>query len=366
MTHSNSVQGNGGWSFRFPVDGDMLTERDGPVRDGRLHVAVRIAGPGGRSVRVNGSPAHEEDGVYRAEIALDGYSNTITAADGESGAETSIVVYWLRQAANKYRLSVDDNIWFLQDIAQNRDTYRSIFDNPYLAAYKEAHDTYGTKVQFNIYYRTEGFDLTQMPDTFKEEWRANADWIRLTFHALQNDPAKPYKHAPAAEVLADCERVTAQIVRFAGEELLEPATTIHWGEATREGCEALRKFGFRGLAGYFIFAGGEPIVSYYLDHAQTAHLEGRDFWKDHSTDIAFVKIDAVLDRLKLEEIVPTLERMKAQPGQSAFADIMIHEQYFYPHYSNYQPEYRDKIMTAARWAAENGYEPAFLSECLFA
>lgn len=366
MAYSHAAPDGCGLSFLFPVDGDMLTERDGEVRNGRLHITVRIAGPGGRSVRVNGTPAREENGVYLAEIALADYRCTIAAAYGDGEAETGIVAYWLRQAAGKYRLSVDDAIWFLRDIARHSDTYRSIFDNPYLAVFKEAHDKYGAKVQFNVYYQTDGFDLTQMPDKFKPEWRANADWIRLTFHALQNDPPKPYKHASAAEVAADCERVTAQIVRFAGEELLEPATTVHWGEATLEGCLALRKFGFRGLAGYFRLVDGEPIVSYYLDRAQTAHVGDRDFWKDHSTDIVFVKIDAVLDRLNLGEIVPALERMKTQPGQSAFADIMIHEQYYYSHYQAYQPEYRDKVLTAARWAAENGYEPAFLGDSLFA
>jgi hypothetical protein len=353
------------WKTIFPLDGDMLNEYDGELRDGRLHITVAIAGPGGCRVAVNGVEAVPRDGGYYAVIALDGYSNTIAIADEEAGYSDNLVVYWLKHATNKYRISVDDNIWFLKDIAQNRDVYRSIFDNPYLAMYKDVHDAYGTKVQFNLYYQTEGFDLSQMPDTYKEEWKANSDWIRLTFHALQNDPDKPYINAGADEVIRDCERVTEQIIRFAGEELLDPVTTIHWGEATREGCRALREYGFRGLAGYFVFADGKPVVSYYLDASQTAHLNRRDFWKDHSEDMVFVKIDAVLDRLKKDQIVPELERVKALPGEAGFIEMLIHEQYYYTHYSAYQPDYRDKLMTAAKWASENGYAPAFLSECLF-
>ena len=48
-----------------------------------------------------------------------------------------------------------------------------------------------------------------------------------------------------------------------------------------------------------------------------------------------------------------------------FMDLMIHEQYFYPFYRNYQPDYRQKVLTAVKWASDNGYEPAFLSECIF-
>lgn len=362
---SDRVRTDGQWSMIFPVDGDMLNDCDGEPRDGRLHITVAIAGPVGRSVAVNGVEASPRDGVYYADIALEGYSNTIAVADNEYEYNTSITVYWLKHATNKYRISVDDNIWFLKDIAQHSDVYRSIFDNPYLAVYKEMHDTFGTKVHFNVYYETEGFNLTQMPDKYKEEWKANSHWLRMTFHALRNDPPKPYQNAGAAEVMRDCERVTEQIVRFAGKEVLDPVTTIHFGEATREGCRALRTFGFRGLAGFFRFVEGKPVVSYYLNDNQTAHLNGRDFWKDHSEDIVFVKIDAVLDRLNMESIVPELERVKARRGEAGFMEILIHEQYYYSHYKAYQPDYREKLMTAAKWASDNGYAPAFLSECLF-
>ena len=65
---------------------------------------------------------------------------------------------------------------------------------------------------------------------------------------LQEHPDRPYKNALPGEIMSDCEQVTREIVRFAGEELLDLPTTIHWGEATREGCIALRQFGFRALA----------------------------------------------------------------------------------------------------------------------
>ncbi|WP_051620446.1 hypothetical protein [Paenibacillus sp. UNC451MF] len=352
------------WEVVFPLDGDILNEHDGWLQNGHLHVKVTIAAASNKlKLIVNGMRAIPENEGFYAEIVLDNYRNTISIKDEETGYSVCYNVYWIQSAVNKYRLSVDDNIWFLQDIAHNQLKYHSIFENPYLSIYKELHQEFGTKVHFNVYYQTDGFNLSQMPDKYKEEWKANSHWMRLTFHALQNEPDKPYWNADPSEVLRDCERVTEQIIRFAGEELLDPVTTIHWGEVTRESCRALLQFGFKGFAGYFRMAGGKPAVSYYLDNKETEHAGKRDFWKDHSEDLIFIKIDAVLDRLNVEDIIPSLEQLKESPSEAGFLEILIHEQYFYPHYKAYQADYRDKLFAAAKWAQGNGYVPAFLSEC---
>jgi hypothetical protein len=50
---------------------------------------------------------------------------------------------------------------------------------------------------------------------------------------------------------------------------------------------------------------------------------------------------------------------------SAYVDLLLHEQYFYPFYSSYQPDYRQKALTSVKWAVNNGYKPAFLEDCVF-
>ena len=92
-----------------------------------------------------------------------------------------------------YRFSVDDNIWFLRDLSFGH--YSSIFEHPYLKVYKDLHDRYGAKFQLNIYYETEGFDLSQMTDKFKTEWIENSNWLRLSFHAKADAPEAPYLNA---------------------------------------------------------------------------------------------------------------------------------------------------------------------------
>ncbi len=348
-----------------PIDGDMLNEFDGVMKNGSLEVPVKIISDKNKNITVNGIKAVFDGQEYNAVVPLNTYTNTIVVSDENTGYHEKIVVYRLLNATGKYRFSLDDNIWFLQDIAQNSNIYKSIFDNPYLGFLKTIHDNFQTKIHINIYYRTDGFNLTQMPSKYKSEWQSVSDWMRLTFHAIQNDPDKLYMNATYDEVKRDYEIVTDQIIRFAGYELLSPVTTLHWGEATYEGCKALRDSGIRALMGDSMIIDGKPAVSYYLDADITERLSRRTFWKDNKLDMIFEKCAVVINVHQPKEIGPFMDNLVKNPHRRGYLDLCIHEQYFYPFYKNYQPNYKEKVITTMKWVTENGYKPAFLSECIF-
>ncbi len=355
---------NAAFSFLSPVDGDMLTRYDGKETSGNFLTKVRISAPAGQQIKINGKDAKSDGTVYHADIELNGYENIISAADLKTGEKQSIKVFWLKNVVDKYRLSIDDNIWFLKDISVNSSKYKSIFENSYLKFLKEVHDKYGTKIHLNLFYQTDGFNLSQMTDKYKNEWKDNAAWIRLSFHALQEFPDRPYLNAGYDQVKNDCILVKDQIKRFAGEELMGPVTTLHWGAANEEGCRALKDQGYRALAGYFNAKGPDP-VSYYLSDEKRLHINNRFLWKDNRLDLILSRMSIVINTLKIEEIIPYLESLTTGGHRPPYADLMIHEQYFYPSYFNYQPDFRDKVISSVKWAADNGYKPAFLSECIF-
>ena len=56
-----------------------------------------------------------------------------------------------------------------------------MFDHPYLAMYRRLHEEFGLKVQLNLFYRMESFDLSQVSDAYYEEWKENSDWLKLSF-----------------------------------------------------------------------------------------------------------------------------------------------------------------------------------------
>lgn len=355
--------------FVKPVDGDMLNNLSGKLCKDSLEIIVKLQAEEGRCIKINGVSACYEAGEYTAKVLIDGYRNTIEALDVESGSKTKMGIYWLKEAAGKYRLSVDDNIWFLQDIAKNAGTYKSIFDNPYLGVYKSVHDEFGTKVHLNIYLDCPehgGFDLTQMPDKFKSEWQENSNWLHLSFHASRNLPDKPYIATDYATIKKDYDCVVEQIKRFAGEEVLGPVTTVHWGECTVEGARALRANGIKALMGYLSFTQDDkPLVSYYLSREQIVNANYYGFWMDHSEDMIFGKIDVVLNMHNPEKIVEILDKAKKNYPEKGFMDFLIHEQYFYSDYVAYLPDFKERIVAGVKWAAMNGYKPAFVSEVVF-
>jgi len=355
-----------------PIDGAILNLHDGKLHSGGLKVVIRGITPERSKVTVNDVEARVVRGgcgfydEFTCSVNLRDQENSIVAR-AESGGRTTmdaIMVLWDKNSIKRYRFSTDDNILFLKDVALNASRYGSIFDNDYLAFWKEMHGKYGVKVQFNIYYQTEGFNLSQMPDKYRSEWEENSKWIRLTFHALQNDPPNPYIRATYQEMLHDYSIVTREIERFAGRSLLSPYTTVHWGEATLEACKALRDSGIMGLVGYFLIDPnlGKPIVSYYLDGERTRYLNGRNYWKDTKEGIFFIKHDLVINLIDPSDIAPTLETIAADPHRSELMEVMIHEQYFHPQYPFYEPDAKERVIATLDWLKGNGYRPAFYEE----
>ena len=73
-------------------------------------------------------------------------------------------------------LYIDDVVFVFRDIARQKP--KSIYDHPFMAMLKKAHDLYGMKIQLNVFLRTDffygsdEFTLSDMPDCYKEEWTA--------------------------------------------------------------------------------------------------------------------------------------------------------------------------------------------------
>ncbi|MBI2300221.1 MAG: hypothetical protein HYU66_14960 [Armatimonadetes bacterium] len=351
-----------------PRDGDVLNFHDGVQTDDRLTITVAGVAPPQSQVVVNGVTINVDGGRFAVDLPLTQFYTDILAVGGDHDGHR-IRVYWDRHACRRYRFSTDDNIQFLRDIAEHADTYRSLFDNPYLAFWRRMHDQYGVRVQHNIYWCDPGgFDLPQFPDRFRGEWKDNADWLRLTFHAEQDKPDKPYLGAPYEVLAHDFDRVTNEILRFAGPASLSPYTTVHWGEATFDGCRALRERGIVGLAGYFFVdryappGCGEPLVGYYLSAEECAHLAARDAWKCHRGDLWFIKHDIVCNSHPVTGIRPQLDSVFANPHRRELMEVMIHEQYFCDFLPNYMPDAEQRVVEAVEWLGEHDYKPVYYEE----
>ncbi len=346
-----------------PFHGAVLNHRHGEDMPGALRIQVVGNAPLRDTVTVNGVPARREGNRFLAYTVLRERETEIVAvSQGSLGRqEHRIRVVWDRYSKPRYRFSIDDNSFFLRDVAQKQ--YASLFDCFYLNILQGLHKRYGARFVLNIYYTTEdGFDLLQFPDRYKGEWKDNADWLRLAFHAYANDPDRPYQYASETQLIGDLDKVSEQIIRFAGEQTLSPPTVIHWGMIPPPLFRPLYARGVRVLSGYFVPNDRGWDVNYCLDDVRSEYLSRHDALMDFDSGIVFSRVDIVCNNVPFEQIVSTLEPLTQDPNTAEIMDLFTHEQYFWPFYVNYIPDHAQRLDTAIRFVTEHGYRPVFYHE----
>ncbi len=354
--------------FTFPLDGVMLTDAAGEKTDEGLKIKAYVDAPSGRNFTLNGIPMTESmHGTYRCEIVLKDYKTTLELVDAENSYKQTIDVYYLRKGYNAYRFSLDDNIWFLQNLALNRDRYDSMFEDPYLNLLKTIHEKHGTKFHINIYWETPrlgGFCIKDMPDKYKDEFIANSDWIRMSFHANADKPDRPYTHATYDQVLFEAERINKEIVRFAGEETFSKTVcTVHWGDISVEGAKALRDLGYKALVSSYHWNKKDGVdIRSYLGDREVNILQKYGFWYDKDMDIYHFRYNGGIQHCDVSAIYPNFNAQEKNYPFYHFKDICLHEQYFYPDFERHQPNYFEKMDTATSWCDEHGYKPILMDE----
>ncbi len=295
---------------------------------------------------------------------------------------------------------IDDVIWTFRDIARERPA--SIFDNGFMKMLKENHDKYGLTVQLNLFYATDVyygndfFNLSEMPDCYKDEFQANRDWLILAFHARQEFPDYPYVNASYKDVYDDFKLIEKEVLRFAGEGLFSDVLCTHWLPLSKEACRAVVDCGIRidsPSAGVTREYEGDMNVLPYGHAARLLHnrqpetklftREGADprlassvcgynHLSQEEYDSTHAKNCSVPDKeLKLRHrqlctdgiclnlISPDIikERInKLADNDAEYIGLATHEQYYYPDYFAYQPDTHEKFEAMAKTVFDRGYK----------
>ncbi|MEA3403261.1 MAG: hypothetical protein U9R79_18610 [Armatimonadota bacterium] len=346
-----------------PFHGAVLGHRHGVQDESGLTIEVRGRAPVDKPVRVNGAEAQRAGDRFTAELTLTEREQDITAVcdEGLGRMEHTVRVVWDRNSRPRYRFSIDDNSFWLRDVA--REGYDSLFDCFYLAILRDLNEKYGAKFTLNIYCEADdGWQITDFPERYRGEFEDNAHWMVLAFHAWSDKPDRPYQFTPPQKVIEDLEAVNEQIVRFAGERTLAPPTVIHWGFVVPEALPLLYEHGVRVLSGSGRMASWGRDVNYWLEPARSEWLARNEALKDFDSGIVFSKGDITCNNVPKQEIVPHLERVASDPRQAEIMDLFTHEQYFWPFYRRYIPDHGERLDEAIRWVTEHGYEPVFFHE----
>lgn len=352
--------------FQLPVAGTMFCLTDDKIKRGADRVRCVVEAPADHKISVNGVLCTWNGDTWEVTLPLTAKKMLLTATD-ETTNETAESHVWSFHVPKKgYRLSIDDCVWFLQDIAKNQDRYTSIFENPYLAMLRRLHRDYGTKFHVNIYYMCPehgGFCLTELSDKFKDEWMSVNDWLTLAFHAKANDPGYPYSDADRKTVYDDCKQVMDEIERFAGYR--GPVTTLHFAQTTAEGVRGLYDCGIRALLGDYSFSKkGDIQLCYFATREQFDAVRYNCFWKNPDTDMIMFPCDTVLNCMDIDGVKKELEWFDTTYPDRSFVDILIHEQYYYEDYKYYLPDYETRMRVGIEFCMARGYAPVLVKDLI--
>ena len=248
--------------------------------------------------------------------------------------------------------TIDDNIRFFKEITERN--LESIFEHPYLAMLERLHQKFDLKVQLNLFYRMDGFDLSQMSDRYAAQWTAASDWLKLSFHS-EWENVSPYESSGYDEVFEHCHAVNGEILRFASPSSLAKTTTIHYCQATAEGLRAMIDNGTEGLLGLF-GTREKPETSYEIPEDEAKKI--REGAIVSFGGMSFASIDMIINEVKIEDIVPRLTALLSRDT----IRVMIHEQYFYEDYRAYQPNFEEKLTTVFSLLCESGYKSCFFED----
>ena len=292
---------------------------------------------------------------------------------------------------------VDDTIWCLRDVARQKPA--SIFDQFFFKMLKKGHDEYGMTAQLNLFYRTDffygddEFTLSEMPDTYKGEFQANKDWLRLAFHAKQEFPDYPYVNATYQDVYNNFKTIEKEVERFAGPGMYADVLCTHWLPLSKEACKALVDCGIRlvspSVGDKWEFDGDESVLPYghaarllqnrqpetklYTRPTKDLRIRASICAYNHITSEErekFAHKNASIEdkigiryrqygggpTLNLNTVDEIRESIISEAGKGhEFIGVGNHEQYYYPDYFAYQSDMPEKFYTMAKTFHELGY-----------
>ncbi len=224
--------------------------------------------------------------------------------------------------------SIDDVLEPLQDITVNREKYASIFENDFFAFLKELHDEYGICVTCNLFYRSHPeFTLADVTDAFKDEFQANASWLRFSWHG-RNGFERYTDPSLNGEAVASYEAVNGEICRFAGKESLSTfiRPSFFSGNKALWALFAATEYGLEGIYG----ADDEREANAGLDAEERKEINTNYEYTDPESGIRYVKSFVRFDGKSAGQGRTIVEQVYNSGKPLSLYGIFMHQQSITP------------------------------------
>lgn len=364
--------------------GELVNYMHGTESKDALTVEIRGLASPQSLVTINGIPARRSDRNFFLPLELREKFNkvTVVARDKFGERSQSITLVWDKGSFKRYAVRIDDNVFFMTDLTRERP--RRAFDHFYLKMLKELHLRYGSKFILKCFYRNdhdpEKFTIDQVPADYRNEFEDNSEWLHLAFHALGEFPDRPYQHCSAERLAGDYDLTYNELVRIAGEKSCTPPTNVHWAMLPPNRFRVLTERGLKiltasGFLSNRIYADGRVEnlegnacdIGFFYEQDVAHHMAEKRCWYDTDHQLFLSKSYFCFNIDTPEEITAKIKTEDARISEtrSDVLEAVGHEQYAYTRYSNYLPDYRERLETCCRVPSELGYKPVFFQDGIF-
>lgn len=179
----------------------------------------------------------------------------------------------------RVQISFDDVKGFFKYLVAHPDV-ESIFHTRFLGLLGELHEEYGTEFTLFCMCNSGEFSLHQVPDKYRGEFMAHADWLHLGFHAW--DENSDYQNATKEQMIAEYEETMRELTRITGINIFSDLIRLHGFSGSREACRALKTKGVNKL-----LTADDGRVSYYLTEEECEEVCRKGGLKELSEGMEF-------------------------------------------------------------------------------
>jgi hypothetical protein len=358
-------------------NGEVLNYHNGLETDEFLEIKIEGIADSQSTVTANGQKADRCDRLFSATVRLKERVNKVVVNSHNKFGDfqQTITLVWDKKSFKRYAMRIDDNIFFLTDIARNKP--KELFKHFYLNELKKINEKYGTKFILKCFYEDSHhkFTLKEFPDTYKQEFIDNSDWLKLSFHAYSEFPDKPYQHAPADKLINDFDLVKNEIIRFAGMETFTPPTNVHWAMLPPGLFKVMHDRGVRiltsgGFLSNRIMVEGKVVevydcscdIGFFYEQDVAQYMKEKRLFYDVDYDLFLSRTFFCCNIDTKEEIESKIRAADSLENGTQTIEAVTHEQYSFPDYYNYLPDHFERIETACRLLTELNYKPVYFGE----
>lgn len=206
-----------------------------------------------------------------------------TCARGPAMVEDSTIIPDFKDS--KYmHISFDDVSHSL--LRLKNEGYKSLYEEPFFAWLKSLHDAYGAK--FSIYVHVD--ILLQVPDSYKEEFAAAKDWLKIGLHA--EDKSSSYAGLNYETGVTVWNRFAENVLRITGTyDSIDRMPKLENSAGSREVLRGMKEADLNSEYKYgaigFVANSGDTST-YYLDATTWNTLHTDDFYIDKENDVPFL------------------------------------------------------------------------------